>query len=181
MDLYQKIQINPEKCTGCRICELICSMTHYGESNPKRSRIHVYKLERFFVDVPMVCKQCPDPSCAAACPIEVLKRGAEHIMKVDEERCTGCGQCVEACPFGAISIDPSTRTAIVCDLCHGQPKCVKWCPGGALGFVSDSLAPSQKRWEASSSTIRSLIEKWGIPLKAYEEYEKNILWRKVKT
>ena len=48
----ERIQVNLEKCTGCRICELICSMTRHGESNPKRSRIHVFKLERFFVDVP---------------------------------------------------------------------------------------------------------------------------------
>ncbi|MDI7258907.1 MAG: 4Fe-4S dicluster domain-containing protein [Thermodesulfobacteriota bacterium] len=174
------IQVVPEKCTGCRICELICSLTRYGESNPKRSRIRVVKLERFFVDVPVACKQCPDPSCAAECPTEVLKKGADHIMKIDEGGCTGCGQCVEACALGAISIDPSTQTAIVCDLCQGEPRCVQWCPTGALEFNPSMHVSQGERWNAAALTARSLMEKWSIPRNEYEEYLEKFEGRKSK-
>jgi len=37
--------INYEKCTGCRLCELVCAVMHDGISNPTRSRINVMKWE----------------------------------------------------------------------------------------------------------------------------------------
>ena len=39
------LAINPEKCTGCRLCELVCSVFHDGVSNASRSRIKVMKWE----------------------------------------------------------------------------------------------------------------------------------------
>ncbi len=37
--------VNHEKCTGCRLCELVCAVKHDGISNPARSRIKVMKWE----------------------------------------------------------------------------------------------------------------------------------------
>ncbi len=39
------LAINPEKCTGCRLCELVCSVYHDGVSNAARSRIKIMKWE----------------------------------------------------------------------------------------------------------------------------------------
>lgn len=160
------IKINPEKCTGCRVCELICSATKYNEFNPKRSRIHIVKMERFFIDIPLVCRLCPKPLCAGSCPTAAIKKEQNDTVHIDEKLCTGCRQCVEACPFGAMSIDLFSNKAIVCDLCAGHPQCVDWCPSGALELAHDQ----KKRGEAVTKTAKSLVKKWKLPLDEYERY-----------
>jgi carbon-monoxide dehydrogenase iron sulfur subunit len=152
------------------ICELICAFNKHSDFNPKRSRIRIVKMERFFVDVPVVCKQCGNPQCVAKCPGDALSRDANGIIYVVEEKCTGCELCAEACPFGAISIDPLNGTAIVCDLCGGDPQCVRWCPTGALKLHPKMSKSQSKRWDAAASPARSLLKKWGIPLEEFEQY-----------
>lgn len=161
----QQIRINPERCTGCRICESICAFNKHEEFNPKRSRIRIVKVERFFLDVPVVCGQCPEPFCVAECPSGALKKGEDHIIRVEEDLCTGCERCMDACPFRGISIDPLSKAAIVCDLCGGDPECVRWCPTKAI-----ELGPPQPARNPVEVTARSLLKEWGIPEKEYEKY-----------
>lgn len=54
------------------------------------------------------------------------------IIKVDEEKCTGCGHCIPGCPEGALQvIDGKAR--LVSDLfCDGLGACIKECPFGAM-------------------------------------------------
>ncbi len=149
---------------------MICSFTKGQEFNPKRSRIRVVKMERFFIDIPIVCKQCFNPLCVSGCPIGALIKEKDHTIYVDEKICTGCGNCVNACPFGAISLDPITNMAIVCDLCNGSPSCVKWCPTKALEFVPGEIGPQRKRWFGAFAEAKSLLDRWSIPFKEFEEY-----------
>ncbi len=163
------IHIDAQLCTGCRVCELICSFTKHGAFNPKRARIRIAKTERVFVDIPVVCRQCPEPSCVASCPAEALTQGADQVISLDEASCTGCAACVAACPFAAIAIDPLDATALVCDLCQGDPQCLKWCPTGAIAAGGpERPAPDQAK-EGVTAVARSLLQTWGI---AWEEYEK---------
>jgi Fe-S-cluster-containing hydrogenase component 2 len=50
--------VDHEKCTGCRLCELVCSVFHTGASNPSRSRIRVIKWENVGFYLPMTCQNC---------------------------------------------------------------------------------------------------------------------------
>jgi len=34
-DMTPLIVVNHESCTGCKTCELVCSLSHYGECNPE--------------------------------------------------------------------------------------------------------------------------------------------------
>ena len=37
------LAVDPQKCNGCKLCEIACSLFHDGEVDPARSRIHVLK------------------------------------------------------------------------------------------------------------------------------------------
>lgn len=55
-----------------------------------------------------------------------------EIIKIDEEKCTGCGLCIPGCPEGALQmIDGKAR--LVSDLmCDGLGACIGECPEGAI-------------------------------------------------
>jgi NAD-dependent dihydropyrimidine dehydrogenase PreA subunit len=57
------------------------------------------------------------------------------IIKIDEEKCTGCGQCVIACAEGAIEIIEGKAKVISDNLCDGLGACMGECPEGALQII----------------------------------------------
>lgn len=128
-----KSAIPERNCSGCKVCELVCSFIHTEKYNPKRARILCVD-KGHGVYVPNVCRQCAEPLCARNCPTEAIRVGERKIIEILTAECIGCGNCVEACPFGGIFIDPIEKTAIACDLCGGDPICVKYCVPGVLRF-----------------------------------------------
>ena len=59
------LDVDIEKCVGCRICEVACSLKNTGTVNPTRSRIRIIRYEKqgeFHNFVPIVCPQCSTPS-----------------------------------------------------------------------------------------------------------------------
>lgn len=50
----QEIIFDADRCTGCRICELVCSMAKHGEYNPKKSLIRLMVNEEAEVYVPVL-------------------------------------------------------------------------------------------------------------------------------
>ena len=159
------LMINYEKCTGCRLCELVCSVMHHGVSNPSRSRISVVKWEAEGLYIPMSCQQCQDAPCMNVCPVKAISRDkALDYVKVDYDICIGCRACVSACPFGAMSFDSADRQVIKCDLCDGDPQCVRFCDVNALEYVeSDSVSVLKKR---DAALRLSMAEKEGAVLLA---------------
>jgi carbon-monoxide dehydrogenase iron sulfur subunit len=59
------------------------------------------------------------------------------VIKVDEEKCSGCWACILLCPFGAIGRDIKQGNTVKCDMCEGEdiPVCVANCPNEALVYV----------------------------------------------
>ncbi|MCD6446200.1 4Fe-4S dicluster domain-containing protein [Candidatus Bathyarchaeota archaeon] len=137
------VAADPEKCVGCQVCEYICSMTKEGAFNPLKSRIRVVRINQL-INLAVTCRLCEDAPCVAACPRKALTQSEETgIILVDEDKCDGCGWCIEACDYGAIMLHPDKKKVFVCDLCQdlGEPQCVKWCPEEALDLVTaDTLA-----------------------------------------
>ena len=94
----------------------------------------------------LACRFCEDAPCVAACPRDALEQSQETgIIMVDEEKCNGCGWCIEACDYGAIQLHPETRVVFSCDLCDGEPKCVEWCPEEALDFTTKDILSQKAR------------------------------------
>ncbi len=54
------------------------------------------------------------------------------IVKIDEEKCTGCGACVTPCAEGAIQIVDGKARVVREELCDGAGFCLGICPTGAL-------------------------------------------------
>jgi Fe-S-cluster-containing hydrogenase component 2 len=143
------ITIDADKCAGCRICEMVCSMNHTHECNPERSRIRVLLTEEegSIENVPMTCMHCEKALCELACPTKAIRKDVVTGARVtDAEKCIGCRSCVYSCPVGATFYDWPQRISVRCDLCDGDPLCAKYCPTGAVEYTSvDKLGVRRMR------------------------------------
>jgi len=149
------IAIDYDKCTGCRICEMACSVRNSGEVNPVKSRIRVVRLdtEASAVCIPVLCMKCVEAFCKAICPMGAISDDAVTGARVvNQDKCIGCSACVYACPFGAIAVDRALGCAFNCNQCDGEPTCVKFCPRDALRYLDSN--------EVSIRLRRSSLEGW---------------------
>jgi len=144
------LMIDYEKCTGCRLCEMVCSVKHEGVSNPARSRIKIVKWEWEGRYVPMGCQQCESAPCMAVCPVKAISRDEEMgRVEIDYDVCIGCRMCVAICPFGGMGFDTLASKVIKCDLCDGDPQCVRFCEPGAIQYVDAGEVSSVKQIAAA--------------------------------
>jgi Rrf2 family protein len=56
------------------------------------------------------------------------------IVTIDEEKCDGCGQCVDACHEGAIAMVDGKAKLVNNICCDGLGDCIGKCPQGAITF-----------------------------------------------
>lgn len=152
MDFNDRIvKYTPEYsvCTGCKSCEIMCSMMHFGCVSPERSAIEFVMgdLDYMMHDI-RVCQHCREHPCYDACPLqdEAMCIDERGVVYVDREKCIGCGKCAKACIFDEPRVHVvrrgKERFAVKCDLCrdfNGEPQCIKQCPAACLGLASESL------------------------------------------
>ena len=85
--MKKSISIEIEKCTGCKVCELVCSFKHHGEFNPTLSRIHPHVFWKEQISVPVISNR--------------LVTYKENNLRCD--LCGGDPECVKFCTKGALS------------------------------------------------------------------------------
>jgi len=145
--MYEFINVDMEKCSGCRVCEYACSMEKGNAFNPTRSRIRVVRIYPH-TNAALNCRICEDAPCIQACPSKALSRSeANGIIIVDDQLCDGCGWCIKACKFGSIALDPKP-TVRICDLCTERekgPACIEWCPEDALELTTNDRLAQKAR------------------------------------
>jgi len=136
--------VNTDKCTGCQRCELNCTLVNDGQVSSYMSRIKVTRnlfssrngsglyTEDRWTYFPDTCRQCADPACANVCPMKAIYADENGVKLIDEEKCVGCGACVQACPWHMPTVDPITRKSKKCIQCGA---CVAGCPSGALSII----------------------------------------------
>lgn len=148
-----------EKCIGCSICEFVCSAVKWKSTNPMLSLIRVINLEPIG-SMAITCRLCENPPCVKACSRKALKQDeVTGVIKINEDKCTGCGWCVNACDFGAISLPPEKGVVMICDLCGGDPECIKYCPfNEALSFTTTNEFAHSLRKDAIIKLLKELVE-----------------------
>jgi Fe-S-cluster-containing hydrogenase component 2 len=146
------VEADVELCTGCTVCEFACALEKDGKFSPLRSRIRAVRIYPHS-DIAIACRVCEDAPCVTACPRKALVQSEETgLIIIDDDKCDGCGWCVEACDFGAATIHPDTRKAIFCDLCQDReagPACIEFCPPEALSLISRGTVATKSRIDAA--------------------------------
>jgi Fe-S-cluster-containing dehydrogenase component len=153
------LYIEYEKCTGCRECEVACSVYNTGASDPSLSRIKVINWEWEATSLPMTCQNCEDPFCVEVCPARACHYDAENCrVVIDPKKCIGCKTCIIACPFNAPFLDHARGVSVKCEYCDGDPQCVRACRYDAIHFV-DASDIGYIRQQATARKYMSMIPK----------------------
>ena len=161
------LMLDYEKCTGCRTCELVCSVKHEGAANPSKSRIKIVKWEWEGRYVPMSCQQCIEAPCMQVCPVRAITRDESfNRVQVDQDICIGCRMCVATCPFGAMGFNVDNKKVFKCDFCDGDPQCARFCETKAAQYVEASAVSSTKQVAAAEKFTSAV--KQGAALLAKE-------------
>jgi Fe-S-cluster-containing hydrogenase component 2 len=63
-----------------------------------------------------------------------------QIIKIDEDKCVGCGLCVNACHEGAIGLVDGKAKLLRDDYCDGLGNCLPSCPTKAISFEEREAA-----------------------------------------
>jgi NAD-dependent dihydropyrimidine dehydrogenase PreA subunit len=76
-----------------------------------------------------------------------------EIIRIDEEKCNGCGLCIPSCPEGALQIIDG-KARLVSDLmCDGLGACIGECPEGAIAIEEREAEPYNE-----AAVIREIVK-----------------------
>ena len=68
-----------------------------------------------------------------------------QIIRIDEEKCDGCGLCAKGCPEGALQMIDGKARLISEITCDGLGACIGECPQGAITIETREAAPYDER------------------------------------
>ncbi|PIV55807.1 MAG: 4Fe-4S ferredoxin [Caldiserica bacterium CG02_land_8_20_14_3_00_36_38] len=161
------VLVRPERCIGCRHCEVACALEHsqskdlfimLREIPLSEPRIHV-EVGINFLTFPNRCRHCDPAPCMQVCPTNALERDeATGSVVVNYNKCISCTACAIACPFGVIQFKEVYQVKLKrevnakCDNCMDRqlegrvPACVEACKTGALEFgeINELIRVSRK-------------------------------------
>ncbi len=84
------------------------------------------------------------------------------IIRIDEDKCNGCGLCIPNCPEGAIQIIDG-KARLISDLfCDGLGACLGHCPEGAIAVEEREAEPYDER-----KVMENIIKQGSNTIKAH--------------
>lgn len=146
--------IDSSRCSGCKACQVACKDKNDLEPGQRYRRVYEVNGGGFIptgqggllndvyaYTLSISCNHCDDPICTKNCPTTAMhKRPGDGIVRVNTDKCVGCGYCAWSCPYGAPQRNPETGQMSKCDFCIDlqakgeKPVCVTTCPLGAIHF-----------------------------------------------
>ncbi len=160
-----------DRCIGCHGgCQVACKIENEIPLGSSRSKLYTMgptgifpELQMYFL--PLMCQQCENPTCVGVCPTGACyKDEADGVIKIERDRCIGCGKCKNACPYDAIILNKELHVADKCNICASrrekgeEPACVRNCAGNALmyGDVNDPKSMVSKAIAAAEGHVYAL-------------------------
>lgn len=86
-----------------------------------------------------------------------------NIIKINIEKCNGCGLCADACHEGAIGMKQGKAVLLRDDYCDGLGDCLPICPTGAITFEEREAAAYDKAAAAQSRKTAAAPPPRGCP------------------
>jgi formate dehydrogenase iron-sulfur subunit len=184
--------VDVSRCIGCRSCQVSCkqwwqlpasvSVNRGTHENPPDLSAYTWNKvvyreaesegKKRWLFTRKACMHCTDAVCVWVCPTFARGYHPQGFVETDQERCIGCGRCVEYCPFGmprlgqhdasgriAVKVSTPRLVSYSCAFCKDRletgasPACAKACPTQAIRF--GNLADLTKEGEARVNRIRS--------------------------
>ena len=159
--IIKTINIDVDKCNGCRACEVICSAFHaipkYSSNNPARSRIRIIRDPFRDLYIPVYAGEYAVAECA----------GRDKYM-IDGKEYDECSFCRASCPSRDEFKEPDSGLPLKCDMCEGEdePLCVKWCHADALTYETREEKVDEPEEVAQAEELEigleSLADKFGL-------------------
>ncbi len=99
------------------------------------------------------------------------------IIKIDTEKCNGCGLCAKACHESAIAMVNGKAKLIRDDYCDGLGDCLPVCPTNAITFeerealaydeiaVKENMSKKTQLKAQPEITIESELRQWPVQIK----------------
>lgn len=93
------------------------------------------------------------------------------IIKIDKEKCNGCGACASACHEGAIEMIDGKARLMREDYCDGLGDCLPACPADAISFEEreapayDEAAVLKAKERKSGAVSESELMNWPVQIK----------------
>jgi NAD-dependent dihydropyrimidine dehydrogenase PreA subunit len=109
----------------------------------------VHSLTTFYTPYIGGLCNCELPACLAIRArldygLPTMLKG-EYVAKVNQELCTGCGECVSRCQFGAMVLSVlRNKVNINMQRCFGCALCATQCRNSAIEMVEKTKIPGIK-------------------------------------
>ena len=87
------------------------------------------------------------------------------IIRIDEEKCTGCALCATACHEGAIGMVNGKAKLLRENYCDGFGDCLPACPAGAISFEEREAPAYDENAVLKSKPSVGRLSQWPVQIK----------------